>query len=105
LETKFLMSHLAPAKAQRDFDLHFLTEKFNRVIQFDAEVVRVNGRTQLNFLNFIGVVVLFRLFIFLGLFVAELAKIDQTTHRRRGVRRNFHQVHPFGSRQVNGISE
>src|SRR2546426_4337877 len=46
-----LVGHLAPTKAERDFDLHLLTEKFNGVSHFDAEVVRINGRAQLNFLD------------------------------------------------------
>jgi hypothetical protein len=85
LETEFLVRHLAAAETQGDFDLHVLAQKIDRVLLFDAEIVRVDVRAELDFLDLVGVLVFARFLVPLGLFVAELAKINQPANRRHGV--------------------
>ena len=75
------------------------------MLQFHREVVRVNIRTELHFLDLVGMLMFARFLFLLGLFVAILAKIHQTTDGRRGVGRDFHQVHPLVSRQSDGFAQ
>ena len=51
LKPKLGVLHLAPAKTQRNFDLHVLAQKVNRMAHLDAEVVGINSRTELDFLD------------------------------------------------------
>ena len=105
LETEFLMRQLAPAKTQRDFDLHFLAQEIDRMLLFDSKVVRIDVRAQLNFLHFVGVMVLARLLVLLGLFVAELAKINQPADRRYGLRIDFDQIDSLGASQIDRLAQ
>ena len=82
LESEFRVRHFASAEFQRDFHLHVLAQKINRMADLDAEVVRVNARAELNFLDGRGVLMLFRFLVLLGLFVTELAEVHDPAHRR-----------------------
>ena len=42
LESEFLVRHLPAAEAQGDLHLHVFAEKIHRVLQLDAEIMRVN---------------------------------------------------------------
>ena len=58
------MRHLAPAETQRRLDLHVFAKEADGMVQLDAKIVRVNRRTKLDFLNFVGVL-MFPGFLFL----------------------------------------
>ena len=105
LESELLMGHFTPPESKRDFDLHFLAQKIDRMAELDAEIMRVDGRAELDFFHFIRVVMLLGFLFLLGLLIAELPEIHQTADRGSGVRRDFHKVHAFGAGQVNRISE
>ena len=77
--------------------------KINRVLELDAEIVRVNTRTQLHFLHGRGVLVLARFLFLFGKFVAVFANLDEAADRRHGVRGNFHQVHAVLAREREGV--
>src|ERR1700722_11319272 len=48
---------------------------------------------------------LLRLLVLLGLFIAELAEIHQPANRRRGARRDFHEVHAISAGLVERIAQ
>ena len=66
LEADFGVRHFAAAKLERDLHLHVFAQKIDGVLQLDAEVVRVNARAQLHFLDGGGVLVLLDSFSFLA---------------------------------------
>ena len=64
LEAVFLVRHFAAAEAQRDLDFHLLAEEVDGMAQFNPEIVRIDRRAELDFLDLVGVLVLFG-FLFL----------------------------------------
>ena len=91
--------HLAAAKLQRHLHLHVLAQKADGVLDLDAKIVRINARTELDFLHGRGVLVLLGFLFLLGLFVTELAEFNEAADRRRGVGGDFDQVNPLLPRQ------
>ncbi len=76
LEPKLLVRHLAAPESERHFHFHFLAKEINGMTQLHPKVVGINRRTELDFLDLIGMLVLLGFFFFFGLFVPELSKID-----------------------------
>ena len=105
LEPEFLVGHFPAAEPERDLYLHFLTQEIDGAARLDAEIVRVNGRAELDFLDLVGVLVFPGFLFLLRLFVAELAVIDQAADGRRCVGRDFNQVHSLGARQVDRFAK
>ena len=105
LKADFGVRHFAAAKFQRDLHLHVLAQKIDRVRQLDAQVVRVNARAQLDFLDDGGVLVLLGFLFLLGHFVAEFAEIHQPADRRHGGRGDFDQIHAMLARQIDRVGE
>ena len=83
LKAEFRVGHFAAAEFQDHLDLHVLAQEIDGVAQLDAEIMRVNLRAELDFLDLVGVLVLAGFLVLLGLFVAELAEIHQPADRRR----------------------
>ena len=105
-EADVSMRHFAmTAKTQDDFDFHVFAQEINGVRDFDAEVVRVNERRQLDFLHSRSVLMLARFFFFLGLFVAEFAEVHEAADGRNGVRRNLDKVNAVLAREREGVVE
>ena len=92
LKTKFRVRHFPSAKTQSDFHFHFLTEKIDGVLQFHTEIMRINRRAELDFLNFIGVLMFPGFLVLLGLFVTVFAEVDQLADGRSGVRRDLDEI-------------
>ena len=105
LETEFGVGHFAAAEFQGDLDLHVFAEEIHGMLDFDAEIVRVNFRAELDFLDLVGVLVFPGFLFLLRLFVAELAVIDQAADGRRCIGRDFNQVHSLGARQVDRFAK
>ncbi len=105
LKTEFLVSHFAAPEAERDFHLHLLAKKVDGMVELDPEIMGINGRAELDFLNFIGVMVLLGFLFLFGLFVTKLAEIDQPADRRDRVGRNFHEVNSLRAGHVDGVPE
>ena len=105
LKTDLCMGHFTSAEFEGDFHLHILAEKINCVLDFDAEIVRIDLGAELDLFDFRRVLVLLGFFVAFGLFVAELAEIHQAANGRVGIRRDLDQVHPIGSRHVQGVPE
>ena len=105
LKTEFLVRHFPAAEFEHDLHLHVLAQKIDRVLDFDAEVVRVNARTQLDFLDDGGVLVLFGFLFLLGLFVAEFAEVHEPADRRHGGGGDFHEIHAVLARQGQRLVE
>ena len=105
LEPDVGVLHFAAAELERDFDFHVLTEEPNGMIDFNAEVVRVDFRTKLDLFDLGGVLVLFGFLVALSLFVAKLAVIDQPTDRWGGVGSDLDQVNAIGARHGERVAE
>lgn len=105
LKTELRMGHFASAKLEGDFHLHVLREKINCVLDFYAEIVRINLRTKLNLFDLIGVLVLLGFFVALGLLVTVFAEVHHATDGRCGIGRNFDQVNAGGPSQVQSVAE
>ena len=104
-EPEFLVCHFTAAKPEGQFDLHFFAEEIDGVAEFDLQIMRVDGRAELDFFDFVGVLVFSGFFIPLGQFVAVFAVINQTTDRRSGLRRHFDQVNPLGAGGADRVAE
>src|SRR5689334_15043412 len=85
LEANLRVGHFASAEFEGDFYLHILAKEINRVLDFDAEIMRINLRTELNLFDLVGVLMLLGFFVALGLLVAIFAKVDEAAHRRRRI--------------------
>jgi hypothetical protein len=105
LETKLRVLHFAAAEFQRHFDLHVFAEEIDRVRRLYAEIVRIDSRAELHFLDGARVLMLLGFFFLLGLFVTVFAVIDNAANGRRGGRGNFHQVDPGSARLVQGVAK
>src|SRR6266481_105639 len=105
LKTDFCMGHFAPAEFEGDFYLHILAKEINRVLDFDAEIMRINLGTELDLFDLIGVLVLLGFFVALGLLVAVFAKVDEAAHWRGGIGRDLDQVDASGTGHVESIPE
>ena len=97
LETKFRMRHFASTEFQGDFDLHVLAQKVDPMLDFDREVVGIDLRTKLDFLNARGVLVFLGFLVAFGLFVSVLAEIDQTADGRIRVGGDLNQVNAISA--------
>ncbi len=86
------MSLLAAAKAQLYADLHVITKKVDRMIQFCAEIVVLDGRGELYLLDSIPGLVAAGLFGSFCLFVKKLSVVDDAADRGRGVRRDLDEI-------------
>ena len=73
------------------------------MLKFHAEIVRINGGAKLDFLNFGGVLMLARFLIFLGLFVAEFAEVNEPANRRGSVRGNLDEIDALLPGQVQAL--
>src|SRR2546423_12111459 len=89
LKANLGMGHFAAAKFQSHFYLHVLAEKVDGVPDLNAQVMRIDLGAELNFLNFVGVLMLPGFLVALGLFIAELAKINQAADRWHRVGRDL----------------
>ena len=72
IEANFCVGHFPAAKFEGDFDLHVFAKKIYSVCKFDAQVMGINTRAELDFLDGGSVLVFARFFFLFGLFVPEL---------------------------------
>ncbi len=70
---------------------------------FDTQVMGINARAELHFLDGGSVLVFFGFLLLLGEFITELAEVHQTADGGNGVGRNLDEVHSMGAGQVDGI--
>jgi len=105
LETDLSMGHFAPSEFEGHFDLHILAQEIHGMLDFYAEIMRIDLRAELDFLDFVRVLMLLGFLVPLGLLVTVLAKVHQAANWRGGVRGNLNQVHRVGARQVQGVPE
>lgn len=100
LEANLRVGHFASTEFEGDFDLHILAEKINRVLDFDAEIVRIDLGTELDLFDLIGVLVLLGFFVALGLLVTVFAEVDEPAHWRGRIGRDLDQVDAGGAGHV-----
>ncbi len=105
LETELCMGHFASAEFEGDFHLHILAEKVNGVLDFDAEIVRIDLGAELNLFDLVGVLMFLGFFVPLGLLVTVFAEVHHATDGRGGIGRNFDQVNASGPSQVQSVAE
>src|SRR5690606_16283508 len=105
LEPELRVRHLAAPEAERRLDLHFLAEEVDRVGKLRLEVVRIDGRAELDLLDLARVVVLAILLLPFLLLVLVLAEIDDPADGRIGIGSNLNEVHAAGSGEIQGVSE
>src|SRR5580765_5830060 len=105
LETDFLMRHFAAAETQGQFNLHLIAQKIDRVGEFDAKIVRINLRAELDFFDLVGVVMFFRLFFLFRLFVTIFAVVHEAADRRGRVGRDLDQVDAVGAGKIDGLAQ
>ena len=105
LKTDFCMGHFASAEFEGDFHLHILAKEINRVLDFDAEIMRINLRTELDLFDLIGVLMFLGFFVALGLLVAEFPEVDEPTHWWSRIGCDFDQIDTGGAGHVESITE
>ena len=105
LEAKLRMRHFPAAELERDLDLHVLAEEADGVLEFYAQVMRINLRAELHLFDPVGMLVLPGFLLALGLLVAELAVVHQPAYGGRGVRGDFDQVHAIGASLREGLAQ
>lgn len=103
LEAEFLMGHFTSAEAEAGLDLHVFAEESNGVVDLDAEVMGVDTRAELDFLDL--VLVFFALFILFGLFVFVAAVFDEAAYGRNGLWGNLHEVDVCSASHTDGFTE
>jgi hypothetical protein len=99
------VSHFATAEFESDLHLHVLAEKLHGMADLDPEVMRINLRTKLDFLDLGGVLVLLGFLVALGLFVAVFAEIDHPANRRNGCGSDLDQVNAVAAGQVQRFTQ
>lgn len=97
--------HFAAAKFQGDLHLHVFAQKINCVRQLDAEVVRINARAQLHFLDDGSVVVFLGFLFLLGDLVTVFSEIHQAADGRHGCGGDFDEVNAVLAREVQRVGE
>ena len=75
------------------------------MVRFEKEIVRVNLRAKLDFLDLVGVLVLPGFLVLLGLFVTELAEIDEAADGRGGRGSDFDEIHTAGAGEIESVAE
>jgi hypothetical protein len=103
IKTDFRVGHFAATEFEGDFDFHVFAQEINGMHELDAQVMGINARAELDFLDGGGVLVFARFFFLLGQFVAELADLHQAAHGRVGRGRNFHEVNAMLAGDHEGI--
>lgn len=98
LEPDLLVGLLTAAEAQFDANLHVVTKKLNRVVQLGFQIMRVDGRRDLNLFHLAsrstGISAGF-LFAF-GFLVEELAVVNDAADGRGGVWSDLNEVEALG---------
>jgi len=105
LEAKLRMLHFPAAEFQRDLDLHVVAKEIDRVMDLHAEVVGIDARAELDFLDRAGVLMLLGFLVLLRLFVTELAVIDEPADGRRGGGGDLDEIHAVGAGEVQRFAE
>ena len=93
------MRHFTAAEAQGDFHLIARIEELGRRFHLDLKIMRTNTRTQLDLLNLDDLLLLAGFLEFFLLSETELPVIEQFTHRRLSLRRDFYEVEPGSFRR------
>jgi len=75
------------------------------MFDFDAEIVRINFGTELNFFDLVGVLMLLGFLVALGLLVTVFAKVHHAANGWSRIGRNFDEVHAGSAGQVQSIAE
>src|SRR5215831_17576052 len=91
-DAKLLVRHFATAEAQRHLDLVAFPEEANHGPHLHIVIVIVDHRAKFDFFDFDDLLLLARFRLLLLLLEFVLAKIEQLTDRRLGVRRNLDEV-------------
>ena len=105
LEPKLLVRLLAAFKPQLDADFEIIAEELDGVVPLHRQVVRVNGRRELQLFHPAGGLLPMGVLVALGLLVEEFAVVDDAANGGRGVGGNLDQVQTFDLRQAQGIVE
>lgn len=96
LLTQFRMRDLSPPEHQGHLHLVSLFEEAPRMADLRLEVVLVDARAELDFLELDDVLLLARLAGHLGLLELELAEVHDADHRRTSQRSDLDQIQPGG---------
>jgi hypothetical protein len=99
LKADFLVRFLAALEAQLDPHLVIVAKELDGVVALYRQVVRANNRGKLQLLHPARGLRSADILAPLGLFVKELAVIDDPANRRRGRRGNLDQVETLRLRQ------
>ena len=102
-KAELLMGFLTASKAQFDPHFHILAQKCDGMGQFRLEIVRINGRAELNLFH--PPAGLLPAFLGLGFFVQELAVVDDAADRRNRIGGNFDQIVVFGPRERQCVAQ
>ena len=104
-ETKFLVRHFASAEAKAHFHLHVLAEEIDGMPELHAEIMRINIRAELDFLNLVRVLVFLAFLILFGLLVTELAEVNEPANRWRSSGGDLNQIHASLARESERLVE
>ena len=105
LKAVFGMRHFASPEFEGDFDFHVLAQEINSMLNFDAKIVRIDFWAELDFFNFVGVLMLLGFLVALGLFVAKLPVIHEAADGRIGIGGDFDQVNGISPGEVQGVAQ
>src|SRR5579883_302757 len=88
LKAKLGVGIFPAAELQGDLHLHVLAKEVDRMADLHPKVMGVDLWAKLDFLNLVGVLMLFGFLVPLGLLVSELAEIHEPANWGRRVRRD-----------------
>src|ERR1700687_5259319 len=91
-DAEFLMRHLPPAKAQRDFGFVAFAEESDQIPQLDLVIALVGPRPEFYFLDLDLLELEPFLMLALGFTIFEFAEIHDPANRRLGEGGNLHQI-------------
>ena len=96
------MGHFTAAEGEKNFYFITLLQKSNRVAGFCLEIIVIDIRMHLDFLDLLLDLLAFRFPLTLALLILELAKVHDAADRRINLAGDFHQVQSSGVRALQG---
>lgn len=91
-DSKASVSHFTSAKLQSYFNFIAFLEELYRMVALILVIMSINIDMELNFLGFIGMLLLLGSFLFFVLFVDELSVIHHLDNRRACLASDFNQI-------------
>ena len=100
-----LVRLLPPSEAQLHPNLHFIAKELDGVAELHLQIVRINGRRDLELFHFGGRLAGVGIFVSLGFLVEKFAIVGNSADGRGGGGRNLDQIHAFGLGQTQSFIE